>query len=552
MRVKRLFAFVAVMAVPGAALAAEPADYIKCDGYAGPRLHKAKLKAGEPQPPDRAWGNGGPNGVRARNFGVAGIVACEKALADVQLMPEFWLRQASLLRARALHELGEGSNEAALETLDEVDALYAAKDDANFVPGAKLTNDAIRAVALHRLKRTKEAEAMLASIDARRPYAGSVRRMTTAIRMIMDPDRDNRVTQLKAQAPLNPLVLRLLMMLAMEGQDFEMALVYADQIVFDLPRRRGGWTVDGEKERQYELITERASIAGIRSYALAALGRMDESAAELARARTEVETAIEPPTPSAQGARLSKAVLQDFDRRKSAGANATTKLNAWSDAIALRLRASKMNTAEFGKETERLGGDAMMVAPDLLGQVKASNLQEAGEISYVVERIRANTDAALSRVLSLTLESLAGLLPHSENKLNMPKMRGEGRNIWRTNLEGYRVLGADDPDLFNIRFGTLSASPARTEEAALLVAANHVASLGKDGFVIESAQTVKRSVTMYGMYYGNMGTHDSGYEVRFLVRPVDLATEAKRGTAWRMLKVSEVQAALAEVYPMMQ
>ena len=534
-------------AASGDARAAEPGDFPACDGALPPKPRKL-LKPGEKQDAWRGFGGQWPNRtVLVRNLGVAGLAACERALADPVLVPEFWARRASLVRARALHEMSEKNDEGAIETLGEVDKLYAENGKGEEVASAKLANDALRAVAFYRMKKGAEGEKLLVSINERRPYAPSVRRLTTSIRLLFDADRSKRLARLREQAPLNPNTLRLMLMLSMQNRDFENALLYAGQISFDLPKGRSGWTMRGEEARAYNEIEQRASLHGARAYALLALGRMEESARELKAARDEVAEAIEPPAPPPSGGKLSKRVLEDHRRRVAAGDEATAALDDWSRALAMRMRASKMTMKSIGADPERPRGEAMAVMPDLLFQVRGASIGEAAEVDKLLEALSVLNDAALSKALSLSFTNLTSMLPAPEYDGVRPKMRGEVSNIWRTNLEGYRVMGADNPDLGNVRMASLAASPAMVEEAALLVAADHAASLGKDAFVIESAQMIQRSTTTSG-WVGSYSSN-SGYEYRLLIRPISIANGEEASRHWRALKVNEVRASLAAKYP---
>ncbi len=67
--------------------------------------------------------------------------------------------------------------------------------------------------------------------------------------------------------------------------------------------------------------------------------------------------------------------------------------------------------------------------------------------------------------------------------------------------------------------------------------------------MIESAQLIKRTTTVNGMYVATY-TQGSGYEMRMLIRPVDLAADTDKSRHWRALRVSEVCQALAVKYPM--
>lgn len=534
-------------AASGDARAAEPGDFSTCDGALPPKPKKS-LKPGEKQDAWRGFGGTLPNrAVLVRNLGVAGLAACERALADPVLVPEFWARRASLIRARALHEMSEKNDAGSIETLGEVDKLYAENGKGEEIASAKLANDALRAVAFYRMKKGVEGEKLLVSINERRPYSPSVRRLTTSIRLLFDTDRSKRLARLREQAPLNPFTLRLMLMLSLQNRDFENTLLYADQISFDLPKGRAGWTMRGEEARAYDQIGQRASLRGAQAYALLALGRMEESAHALKAARDEVAEAVEPPAPPANGGKLSKRVVEDHRRRVAAGDGATAVLDDWSRAMAMRMRASKMTMKSIGADPDRPKGEAMAVMSDLLFQVRGASTGEVADIDKLLEALAAFNDATLTKALSLSFTNLTSMLPAPEYDGVSPKMRGEGSNIWRTNLEGYRVMGADDPDLGNVRMASLAASPAMVEEAAMLVAADHAASLGKDAFVIESAQMIQRSMTTSG-WVGSY-TSNSGYEYRLLIRPISIANGEAQSRHWRALKVNEVRAALAAKYP---
>ncbi len=538
--------------VPGTPIVVQPAtaaDYLACDGYPVPNPKK-KLKPGETQPEHRGWGGLGPlYGIRVRSFGVQGSVACERTLADPMLVPEFRARRLSLLRARALHELAENSDVTALATLDEFDTFHATFATSEELAATRLGSDALRAVALYRTKKATDAQKMLDSIVARRPYSPSVRRLASSIRLLFDTDRGNRIAQLREQASYNPMMLRLMLMIALQTGDFENAALYADQISFDLPKSRGGWTLSGEADRKYDDIEGRAAIRGARAYALLAAGKTEQSAIELKGARDEVALAVEPPPPRPDGRKQIKRVEDDYRRRVAAGDKATEVLDDWSRAIALRLRAPKMTMKQLADEPESPRGEAMIVMSDLIAQLRVTDPAEARAIDVTIDEIRRMQDLGMTKMLQLGFADLVKLIPRDEHAEAKPKMRDEGRNFWRTDMEGYRVMAADDPQLVNLRMGSLSASPAMVEEAAMLVAADHVRSLGKDAFIIESAMLVERTVT-YGYYgYSAGGGTPQGFEYRLLIRPISMAAGEHPALQWRAIKVTDVRTALAEKYP---
>lgn len=522
-------------------------DFTWCDGRGTPR----EVKPGKVAKPWGQWGDSQQLGDLLI-YGPNGVKACDAALSNPLMVDAYWQRRATLLQAKAMHQLAAKDDKGALTTIDQVDALIAQHPDSYLEQSLGLGDQAVRAIALYRAEQAVAAHAALTKIDAARPYSGSMVQLTRSIEMIFNYSRDANLKLMREEAPLNPQVLHLLFWLSMSYGNFEDALDYADQLTFDLPRGRGNWTSVNDKVRQYKLIADRATAAGAKAYAQMALGRPDAATVTMAAAKAEVDDAIQPPPPPPDGGKLSKQVQADYDQRKAAGAKAMHALEEWANAMRARTLAPKTAFRDITSLGQPLSGDAIIIRTDLLRQFKPQDMAEATVIQNLIQKFEDANDEERRQALGLNFRDLAKALPTIETGDSLPKMRSEGLNLWRTNLEGYAVPAADDPELFNVRFGGLAASVAMLEEASMLIAAREAQKRGKDGFVLEALQRVKRSITTYGMYGISYGASAAGYEIRMLVRPVDLSAlppQLQKGR-WRVFKAADVIAALADKYPM--
>lgn len=536
-------AAVAALIVPSTAHAkGEARPYFPlCDGSSSPIPPKANGEA----PTHYGWGRPTWPYLSPRvAYGEAGVTACTTALADPLLDPRYADRKASLLRAKVLHQIAAKQDAASMVTIDQFDS--AARREANFDQTVGLGSQALRAIALYRLDRPAEAKAALAKIAAARPYSASVQALATSVQMLFDPDRANRDKLIRAQAVLSPAHLNLMFWRALSYGEFENALAYSRQISFDIPRSRGNWTITGEETRKYELIGDRASLGGAGAYALAALGRAAESTRAMAAARAEIEEAVQPPIPidSADFKYMGSNKRKDWEKRKAAGAKATAVLDDWAKAIAFRALAPQHGIRQLGELPGKPGAEAGIVITDILRQARPGDAADKALAEQLITALERRNEAAVSKAMGLTFSELAEALPTVELASNKPRMRGELGPLLNDRMDAYSISKAEDPALFNVRFGGRLASRASLEEAAMLKAADRAAELGHDGIIIEARQTLKRT-TMYGT-----NPVPEGNEVRLLVRPVTLAAlpPERREASWRVLKVADIRAALAAKY----
>ncbi|NEX92720.1 hypothetical protein [Caulobacter sp. 17J65-9] len=160
----------AVVMAAGAASAKAPDSFNLCDGYDAPTTRgdgvsfEAKM--------------GGLFATYA-NYIVrrpvdpkaSGVAACTAALADPKMKPEYWMRRASLLRARALHQLAGGDRAAALADLDQAYAQAPDPADLYFRRGMGAGIDLVRALVLRLGGDQAGAEALALKVFNERPYS---------------------------------------------------------------------------------------------------------------------------------------------------------------------------------------------------------------------------------------------------------------------------------------------------------------------------------------------------------------------------------------------
>jgi len=536
-----------MMIAAAAPAAAAPQDFVKCDGYAAPGKKTDGLVKG-------AWLFGLVTTTsdfrRAdTDFGAAGIAACEAALADPLLQPAFWLRRAHLLQARAFHQIAAGKFDDGLKSLEESDGLGRANGDRFFGESVAQGNQALRAIALHALSRNDEAKAALEQVAKARPYAASLLALSDNVRLHIDAEPTTQVELLKRAAPIEPERIHQLFWLSMFNDDFAGALSYAPQIGFDLPRGRGNWTVEGEEFRKYQLIKLRANFAGAVAYALLATGKSEDATAAMAAARDDVKDAVAPPPTPSGGGKISRRLREDYGRRVVAGGEATEALDVWDASMRLRRDAAGKSLLQLLPLVQQ--AKDVPVMRDVLRQAKPAGPEEEAAHKKILDDIEVRKDAMRRTAAQMSFGDLVRLLPRPEVAAMAPRMEREGGEFLKSSLNGYAVRKDKEGGTFTVRFGSAHGSSALVEEAALLAAAQHVKSLGQDGFFIDSRQLIQRTVRQYG--YMNIGYADlpSGYEVRLRIRPA--ATPARpdqpQGADWRLMSADRIIAALGGKYP---
>ena len=542
-RVARRALALALFVVPVAATAGE-ADFAACDGYPAPRKKSDGIVTDA-----LLWGLvSSTSDFRRSNptqgLGREAMASCDRALADPLLQPAFAIRRASLLQAKAFHAIHAGEAGEALGILDQSDA--AGPRTREFSESLGIGNEALRGLAHIRLGQLAQARTALDRAAVIRPWSASMVRLLRIVRLGGHPAEQSIRAVVEPGIDLDPSLLEALFWEAFTERDFANAVRFGRQITFELPRGRGNWTLEGEEERRYALIEERAKLDGAIAYALQASGDAAAADAGIAAADAALAEAMEAPTPPRSG-KLSKRVRADYSARVAAGRKGQVEVRKWAAAIALRRRAPQI---AFGAMPGQLQiADATPLALiDLAHVARVASPAEEAERQQVFKTVAARAATERKAALQLDMYELLNLLPRPETVATRPKYQTEGGNFLRSDLNGYAVRTMPGSAMTTVRFGSAIGSLAMVDEAALLAAAKHVRAQGGETFVIDALQSIQRTTRVTHLYYGGGGSSPSGYEVRMGIRILDAAAVAGVSPQ-RVLKASTLIAALEPRFP---
>ncbi len=543
MRFLVILAAAAFFSVPlTAAEAGGPAakDFEKCDGYDAPKnaadgMFTQTMLLGA--------------GVEQTDFGAVQIAppgetttaSCRAALADPRLKPEFWRRRAHLLQVLAFNLLSLDKPDEGLRALDESDAQIIGHEDRFFQDSASVINKLLRGLALFQLHRDQDAIAQLDAAERARPYSQTYLKFALAIRSAYQTSLTGLVADLRRNAALDPQSLGTLFRLSMVRNDFAAAADYAPKVSFDIPTGHGGWTVEGEDQRAYERIKDRADVFGAAAYAYLAVGDPGGSATLLSGARQDLNDAIEPPSPNGAG-KISKWARQDYEQRVAAATAAGTTLDKWAGLIALRQQVSGQPMAVAMPELEKDSSRRSMVIIDLLRQPRVQNPQENAEREKLLATIVERRDATILKSQALDFKRLSTMLPRVEQARGQPKIR---KLNWLISDNGFTIRPIAGEGYVKISFSSENATLAMAEEAAMLAAARYTVQEGRDRFIIRAQSSLQR------LLVGNTsGFIQGGFEASLTILPLDPAKKLPplASGAWREIKADAVIAALSAKY----
>lgn len=520
---------------------ASPSDFSSCDGYPAPNkksdgMTTVSMLFG------LASGNGDVRRTRSIGIGSNGVDWCEKALKDPLLVPEYDLRRAHLLQAKAIHQIASSAPEAALQTLSQSDALLG--DDRNRRESIGVGNHAVRGFALINLGRKEDARKEIAAIDSTRPYAASVGALADILRLRLDSSLDSHLTMLKAEAPLSPGKLFSIFQYAVLTNRLKDAAAIGGGLSFDLPRNRGGWTIDGEDQLHYELIEVRAELAGTYAYTLIAAGQPDAAARVLTAADQDLTEAMVPPTPPLPGKTLSKSKLADFEKRTQYGQKGRYALDLWKRFIQFRKDAAGWSAERFFAEAESLPKGKVPIFTDMVMQIKVTDPGEQAERQAFVNKGLADMDKLRLAELKMDLSTLQDALPRPETEAMRPRFKHAGDGYFLSD-NGFSRRRMEEADCWTIRFTHNLASAATVEELALLSAASFAQQQGYDSVLIMARRTVVRTtrIVQWGHTVSQQPTgHEGQLNIR-LVKAAALPPELEK-ERWRIVPVNTIIAAL--------
>lgn len=545
-----LLASAVALAAPANSDAGDRSYFAACDGYGAPtRKVDGMTKS------TWLWGLASSTSDIRRstsiNLGRSGADACEQALADPLLLPDFWLRRANLLQARALHAFVAGDTDVALRLLDESDAIGAAQKSGTFEQSLGLGNVAIRAFILGEKGDADAARATAARMIALRPWSPSNLRLASTLADRLEPID---VAQKNARARLTflPGNAAPLAIAYFERGQYQEALDVAGLIDFALPKMRGGWYIEGAEDRDVKIIETRAIIGGMRAYAANAVGNPALASQLLAAARAELDAADTPPQPQADGAPPKKSAVREYNRRLPFINAGRRDIAKWEAAIAFAAKVPTMPIDSVFGEFMKGGFNELGIQPDILRRMVATDSGAAAERDRMLGEILARMTQVQRKRESLSATDLAALLPRPETPKMVPVMKpaGDGYFLSDTGLSRARSKDADE---WTIRFTHPVASIETVEEMAMMGAAQTAIEQKKEGFVILTSRSFARAMHVSNTFYGVvMSQYDTnaGYEAQLRVQFVDSAAMPPElaGMEWRVIKARDVIASLSSKY----
>jgi hypothetical protein len=533
---------------PLCAQAAPVAEFQRCDGYGAPNengdgMTKAALGFLGIFVPEPGRGDTRMSTVA---FGAAGVQACDAALANPRLLPQYTLRKANLLRARAIHRMAGDSYAAALDDLDAAeqagrgnDALYRRSLGA----GIKL----FRAYALLKLGRKAEAIEAAAAAEGERPYAFGVSMGSALIALHANQDRAAFRAHALKIAAIHPRVLENLFWEASALGDFAFAAAVYPQIRLSLPRDTPGFRVVDDGNAEARQLVQRAKLDATAAFALASAGKSEEARALLANLRQELDLAAKPLPLRADGKPPKKNDQRRHDVLLMMLPDARKALDA-SERLLRQLAVARQGSAvelQAAMDKEPPPGASFALA--LLEAFVANSKDAAGELAPVIATIRDRLRQDVTRS-ELSLADLYEAIPEAEIAKRIPKYKFAKNFLGENTGNGFLVsrLGADR---VTIDFGGNASSSAIVEEMALLRAADLARAEQKRGLLILSRRTYQRSTEVY--WGGTRLRSDAqGYSAELtaaFVDPAAVPPDLAASTA-RILDPERIYAELAPIY----
>lgn len=531
------------------ALAAE-ADFAACDGYPAPGKKSDGITKDS-----LFWGLASTSADFRQSDTVflsdGGTVFCDNALADPLLKPEYVLRRIHLLQSRAMHQIAEGKPADALVTLDQAKTV-ALEPAALRDKGLGIANMALRAIALGDLGQREAAVAQIEAIQQARRFAPSIQRLAGALRLRLDNSIDAQFTEIRRRLPLDPsgaLTGAVEAMLAGRNRD---VLSFTDGFVIELPKMRGGWSMEGGGFDDYDLIKLRAFVATMRAYALVAEGQEGAANALLEDTRQDLVAAKVEPVPKAPGKPLSKQQLDDFSRRTAMAQEGEKIVAVWVRLIVLRKQVGTLTPEQLFAQLDAFNRGEVSCLIDLIAHLPRLGPPDEAERAKALKDLTAQLEQERIKELKTDLATILRLLPRPETERNQPNFHGAGDGYFLSD-NGYSTKQMGDPTIWTVRFTNALASHATVEEMALVSAATLAKKKGYSGFVVTSNRSFDRTthVTSYGMYGGGSYDQNSGREAQMVIHlvnagqfPADLT-----GAEARFFDADRVIAELSAEYP---
>lgn len=474
--------------------------------------------------------------------GEEAVTACDQALADVRLKPEFSYRRSNLMLSKAVHLLAANKPADAIAVLDAEQALAGTALDRLRELGFGVASRMMRAKALIDLGRPKDAIPLIEQVEALRPYAAVDRLLASQLRMQADPSVETYLAGVRRNAPLMPGGMMQAMLVALGAGRMADVVSLGRGLTVSMPEMRGSWKVEGDGPSDNADIAMRAQIAGMLAYGLLASGNAKDADATLDGAEAAVSKATEPPPPPEPGRSWKRAVQEDYNQRLAEGGKAERALKGWRAAMTLRKEAPAMTSDQLFAEIERLKSpEISLMLADIVAQIGKLEPGEAAQRQTFIDKQHKDLLAYLSKQANLTFAEWLGALPRPETPGNQPKIHKAGDGYFLSD-NGYSSTQMDLPDRWTVRFTGSLATPASIDEQAIASAAALTRSKGYGHFIIELRRQMQRTLHQIGMYAA--GDINDGREAQLtirMVRPDQLPADLQ-GAEWRIVDAAKVLA----------
>jgi hypothetical protein len=427
-----------------------------------------------------------------------------------------WDRRAQLLQGRATHLIGLGAHDAALQSLDEADAIGAQRNDNLFNGGLGVGNNMLRAYALGKQGKKEQARAVIAQTRTLRPHATTVDRALDRIEHNLDNNIDAMLAGSLTKIKWQPDLMRFLLPLYIWRGNMVDAAKIADDVSTINPKPIGGWTLSGTQSAGRQLEDD-IEMQLQRAYVWAAMGDREKSDRIIAATQSDIAEYVGDQPVAPKGGKVSKSAMRDYEARVSTGKAIEMLVARWEGAIQLRLDAAVRPAEELIERAQRMDVARLIVGLDLMRNLKFSNPEDQEQMNNLVKK----TDDDLARdILKLDVSSLRDLLPEPEYLSEVPRLGKAGDGILFGRENGISQAKEKDSDIRTIRFGTTSGSGPMAEELSLVAAAQYAQQEGKDSFILLARRIIKRTTTVSG-YYTAGYSFDSGYESQLRVVLLD-------------------------------
>ncbi len=532
--------------------------YNQCDGYGTP----SGDGDGMTKPATQLFGLIGTLGSAGNTrrstpeLGAQGIAACDQALADERLSDNYWLRRASLLRARAVHDLAVGKPADALADLDKASAAIRTPDDHFVRRSMTLGIDFVRGIALIAKGDRDRGLALIDSIHAQRPFD---RRLSLAALAILNDDTSKLgETIAHDTAKLDPRFVSIIYESAFNRGDFAAVVALYPQL--KAPTKTGDigiskWeTRVQDARRDAETIAFAAKSGGMYAYSLAALGRMDEARAALADARSRANMATPaemPPVPEGEKEGTKASIQRSMNTLLlNTGRKSVQLVDAWGKIIDLRAALATSDSAKASEDILHAKIPARGVAFDLVHQIalKSPNDEKMKSLAAEIDAAQKAPPKIDAQLTKLVFEAI----PHAEIAQRVATYRKANSDfigyLWG-GVSGFKTIDGEAPNFVTVKFTGEKSSASVVEEMTLLRAADLARERGKSGFVILERRDYERTVNT--TYYGSTLRSDpQGYSTDLDIELVDVNAlpGEYRAVPWRVIAADKVVADLGPIY----